>query len=55
MTNLQSECFDYNGAAKIIEAKGLLDEINSVIAEVTPPSGKPPPHRRIEGLLEDKG
>jgi len=39
MTFPQSERFDYNGAAKIIEAKGLLDEINEVIAEVAPPLG----------------
>lgn len=39
MTFLQPERFDYNGAAKIIETKGLLDEINEVIAEAVPPLG----------------
>ena len=46
----KSECFDYNGAAKIIEAKGILDEISEVIAQLDRPVG-----RVIQGLLGYKG
>ena len=34
---VKSERFDYNGAAKVIKERGLLDEIDEVVAEVTPP------------------
>ena len=46
----KSECFDYNGAAKIIEAKGILDEIREIIAQLDRPAG-----RVIQGLLGYKG
>lgn len=48
------ERFDYNGAAEIIEAKGLLDEIDEVIGEVTPPLGTLAV-RVITGLLARRG
>jgi len=50
----KSECFDYNGAAKIIEVKGLLDEISEVIAEVPSQLGTPAV-RVITALLARKG
>jgi len=50
----KSECFDYNGAGKIIEVKGILDEINEVITEVYPELGTPAVHI-IQGLLARKG
>ncbi len=54
MTSLQFECFDHNRAAKIIETKGILEEINGVVAKVIPPLGKGT-GGRIQALLEDKG
>ena len=50
----QPECFDYNGAAKIIERKALLSEINGVVTEVYPQLGTPAV-RIITGLLARKG
>ena len=51
---VKSERFDYNGAVKIIKDKGLLDEINEVVAEVKPPLGTPAV-RIMTGLLARKG
>ena len=51
---VKTERFDYNGAIKIIKAKGLLDEINEVVAEVTAPLGTPEV-RVMTGLLARKG
>ena len=50
-----SECFSYKGAATIIEVKGLLTEINEVIAGATSLSGKSPTHEKIQGLLKNRG
>lgn len=48
------ERFDYNGAARIIEAKGLLDEIDEVIGKVDPPLCTPAV-RIMTGLLARRG